>query len=414
MRKVFLLLFSSLVIMLQAQQDSAVAFGEVPTIFGKQARPYLELDYQIGAQSRDWQSNDLWSFFYGGFLDDAAKAELLDIGSSLRLGVNQSWQARFVYKGHQQVKLLPIPKRSIYLYNRNYIGADLSRDLLDLALNGNRKFAGTPLRDNYMAYENWFYSGLGFQFGLLVDTIPVSVGIGINAVHSYEAIDAQVAEFNTAANGAYIEFEGIYDYYRANSLNDLSLQGLGLSLELASSEKIGQHELAFKLKDFGLAYFNSIYRLYRDSSFRFEGLDYGRLLTGANPLLEAQGDTISAALGAESSEELWRMMPFFVELNYQYKLMPGSQHALGLTFDYLYLTAYNVRSELSYRYQKKALNLKAGLSYGGFTTFSVNAALNWNFASYWRLQFSLMNIGGLVLGDTFNGAAAQVGLRYYL
>lgn len=413
---------SSLILLLshlawaQNPLDSAkVKFGEVPVIFGNLARPYLSVDYEIDAGSRDWSSQEMLDFFYGGFLNHELKSGLLrSVDEELSLGFQNSWQLNFVYQGHKKVKLLPIPKRSIYFYNRSYSSLNLSRDLVELALFGNKLRAGERFNDLTMNYESWFYSGLGFQFGLLVDTIPISLGLSLVGVHSFQGADASINELYTALNGSSIQFDGRYKYDQSSGTSTLALNGLGFALSLATEEQRANHRLRISLDDLGLAYLSDLQRISRDSSFTFNGFAIPRLLSAEDPFIEEQGDSISGALvGAKKAEE-WRLLPFRLALDYGYTFSKSGRHGMGLRFNYLYLQAYFPKTSLYYQYRVKDLRLAGGLAYGGFREWSLDLNLDWSFAKYWRLNFNLQNVAGLFFLQEFQGAGAYAAIRYYL
>ena len=417
MRKLFLILTITLSSSTfgQVATDSLPDFGEAPVIFSNNGRPYLNLDYQFDAGSRDWTTQQILNFFYSGFLDETMKRDLLASSDEmLNLGVMNSWQLDFVYKGHKQIKLIPIPKRSLYVFNRSYSSLNLSRDLMDLALFGNAQKAGMELSDLNIDYQSWFYSGLGFQFGFLVDTVPLSLGLSFIGVHNYQSIQAQVNRLYTATNGSYIDFEGNYNYLSTTGQSTIALEGLGLAFSLATEEQWFKHRISFKIQDFGFAFMSDLNQVRRDSSFRYTGIRIPRLLSGEEAFVEEQGDSIIGGLAGSKSVGNWQLLPFRLLVDYGYSWDRFERQSLGLSFDYIHIPGYHIKSQIYYQYHLEKLKLRSTVGYGGFRAWHLDMSARWTFAKYWQLNINWLNVPGLLLPDDFSGTGITLAVRYYL
>lgn len=415
LKSAFILILLMVCVSAWAQNgDSLKPYEDIQIIFGKKARPRLDVDYQFSALSKDWSSQQLYDFASAGFIDENAKQDLLDrTDDFLNFGAIQSWEISFVYQAHRRVKLLPIPKASVYLFNRSYTGMSLSKDLVELAFRGNKPFAGQSIENQSIAFQNWFYSGLGFQFGITVDTIPISVGIALTTVHDYNSVGAEIAQFSTTTNGTSIDFDGSYQYLSSQANFDYDIEGIGFALDLSSSETWGLNQLDIGIQDFGWVYFNGLEQIERDTSFSFRGLQLGNLFRPNDGLVDEQRDSISGALGGSKAVESWQLLPFRASMEYRRRLRKKSAHSLGLALDYLYLPSYSLRSEVYHSYSFGDMQLRSGIAYGGFTNWALNLQLFWDFAEYWEMRLALQNINGLVFPNNFNGAGAFASLRYY-
>lgn len=399
----------------QELKDSLPEFGNAPVIFGNDARPYLNLSYSFDAGSHDWATRQMLDFFFTGFLDDSKKQGLLEkVDNSLSLGALNSWQLDFVYKGHKQVKLLPIPKRSIYVFNRSYSSLKLSKELLSLALLGNKPFAGRNLSNLEMDYQSWFYSGLGFQFGLLWDTIPISLGLSVVGIHDFQSIRANAAQLLTASNGAYIDFEGNYTYQATESQSNLALRGMGIALSMTTEERWGRNQFRLEVNDLGLAYLGDLKVIDRDSSFRFTGLQIPRLLSGDEAFIEEQGDSLNGGLLGSEQQQAWQLLPFQLRSTYVWSYGANSNHQLGLDLNYIYLPTYLLRTQLFHQYNLKKLKVRTAVGYGGFRDWHLDVSLQWDFAKYWDLRLNWLNLPGFIIPEQFKGDGLSLSLRYFL
>lgn len=380
--------------------------------FGEYNRPYLELKTTAGGASRQWTSTQMLEFFYGDFVDEQEKAEMMDNGANgLSLGSVQNWDIRFVYSGHYKSRLLPLPMRSIYMYNRSYTTLELPPDLLRLFLYGNRATAGVEQDIGDFSYQSWFFSGIGHQMTFMVDTFPVSFGLSLVAAHTLDKHQINNAGLRTRTDGSALEFNGQYNFGQSGAQGSYGITGWGLSTNIESAERFDKHEIRAGIYDFGVVYMPDWNEVNRDSSFVFEGLDIGSILDlsedGFSNLLDSLQDGV---VGTEDGAK-WQLLPFNLRMNYRYHI--DKKQFAYMDLQYLYLPNYRLRATLGYGYAWKRFEARSGFGYGGFNGYSWNLALNWKLNKYLRLQGGLTNMFGIVTPALSGGTIGHFSIRYY-
>ena len=150
MKKSIILLLLGLGLSLQAQTDTSQKDLniQIPARFKYLQRPYLEMSTIQGRASKQWSTSQMLEFFYGDFVDDAEKAEMMSAASSegLSLGSIQSWDFRLAFEREKteprKGPYLDMPQNAIFIYNRSYNSLAMSPDMLRLFLYGNRATVG--------------------------------------------------------------------------------------------------------------------------------------------------------------------------------------------------------------------------------------------------------------------------------
>lgn len=380
--------------------------------FGEYNRPFLELNTEFGAASRQWSTNQMVDFFYGDFIDENQKAAMMDKSpNGLALAAVQNWEIRFAYSGHFKTRMLPLPARSIYMYNRYYTNLTMPSDLLGLFLYGNKGTAGQAQNIGDFSYQSWFYSGIGHQMTFMADTFPVSLGISLVAIHNLTKYQVESGSLYTQPDGSAIEFNGQYDFGETTSPNSYSISGWGLAVNLETAEEMGKHKIRLGVYDFGLAYMSNWERIQRDSSFVFEGLDVGSVFTLEEEGFNSLVDSLQAGVVGQSQMGSWQALPFNLKAYYSYQFL--DRHFAFMEMQYLHLPQYRLRAALGYGYEWENFEARGGFGYGGFNAYSFNLSLNWKLNRYLRLQGGLTNLFGVVSPAWSGGSIGNFAIRYY-
>jgi hypothetical protein len=382
-------------------------------IFGVENRAFLDFETEQGGASRQWNSLQMTEFFYGTFIDDSEKLRLLENASDkLQLGSIQNWSFRFAYHGHKKRKLLPLTKRSFYLFNKSYSTLSLSPDLLQLILLGNKPTAGEAQDISDFNYQSWFYSGFGHQYAFLIDTIPVSIGVGLVAMHTLDDYQTGSAKVTTAPDGSQIDFSGNYDLGNSGATQSYGVTGWGLAINLESEESRGPHNLRIGAYDLGAVYMDEWQNITRDSSFTFQGINLGSLFTLTEESLTNLADSLADGLVGATAAGQWRMLPLRLKMRYRYHFQ--KEEYLYTEIDYLHLPNWFTRTEIGYGREYTKWQYQAGLAYGGFNGISIGANIDWQLTRYWHLRGGLTNVLGVVTPGLSGGTFGHFGLRYYL
>jgi hypothetical protein len=392
-----------------AQNDSLIEF-KVGRSFKRLNRPFLELYTEQGGASRNWSSQQMYQFFYGDFVDDAMKAKLMDRAQNgLQLASLQNWDIRLCYEGHQKSRLVPFPKQSLYLFSRSATVLNMSSDLTGLILYGNRSSRGIPQDIGDFNYQSWFYSGIGHQYTFLIDTIPLSVGLGLVAVHTHDDHQIGSAQMLTANDGSRIDFNGDYQFGQSGATATYGVTGWGFALNLETAERYKEHEISLGVRDLGLAYLPDWLSIERDSSFSFSGVDAGRLFTLEQESFEQLIDSLGNGLVGGSRPGAWTVLPANAYLDYTYHL---KEQSLYFSFQYRYLPKYIPRFALGYGYSWESFRIRSGFAYGGFNAFSWDLGMVWEVNNTWHLRGGLTNLFGLSLPTWSGGTVGDLGIRY--
>lgn len=395
---------------LSAQTDSLSDLS--PELSGGRInRPFFDVFTEQGAASSQLSSSQMWTFFNSDFIEEEQKDQMMDRASSsgLNMGLIQTWEFRLCYVGHHQSRLKPFPKRSIYLYNRGYAGVGLSSDLSRLFLYGNRATAGEAQDIGGFEYESWFYSGIGHQFTFMVDTVPVSLGLSLVAVHSLDDHQTGSASLFTESDGSAIQFTGDYNFGQSGANSSFGITGWGLSLNLESAERYKEHELRLGIQDLGFAYMTHWREIARDSSFTFSGVDAGSLFTLDQARFDQLQDSLQGGLLGSLKEGAWKLLPFKLDAEYRYHI---KQQFLYAKFSYLNIATYLPRVALGYAYCWDNFDLQSGLAYGGFNGFSMDLDLRWRINRRYHLRAGLSNVFGVALPTWSGGTIGNIGCRY--
>lgn len=410
MRKLVAFVFLVITGSLSAQIDSLTDLS-LERNGGRINRPFFDVFTEQGLASTQLSTAQLWTFFNSDFIDDSQKDQMMDRASKqgLNLGLVQTWEFRLCYEGHHQSRLKPFPKRSIFLFNRAYSSLGLSPDLSRLFLYGNRATAGVAQDIGGFDYESWFYSGIGHQFTFMVDTIPVSLGLSLVAVHTLDDHQTGSASLFTEPDGSAILFDGDYNFGQSGANSSFGITGWGLSLNLESAERYEQHELRLGIQDFGFAYMSRWREITRDSSFSFSGLDAGNLFTFNQARFDELQDSLEVGLTGGTKDGSWKLLPFKIQAEYRYHF----KHQFVYTkISYLNIATFRPRLALGYAYCWDNFDLQSGLAYGGFNGFSMDLDLRWRINRHYHLRAGLSNVFGLALPTWSGGTLGNFGCRY--
>lgn len=399
-----------------AQNDSLGPEIYTRSAIGVKARPFIEYQSMISAESSTLATSLLWQLRSATTYDQSLKNEIFaSLDGGLRLGALQNNEIRFAYKGHRNRYLKPFAKESVALFHRGQTSIAASEDLVKLILNGNKATAGIEQDLSDFAYEDWLYTGLQFQFGFLIDTLPVSIGTSLILGHYYQSANSGNTTLFTAENGTEINFAGSYDYNSVSRPAYFGIAGVGLAIDIETEERWGKHQLNFKAQDLGFISFSDGARLEVDSSFSFTGINVSNIFTLQESVFQASLDSTTGVLGDPASGDFTRLMPFMVQLEYEYHLAHGSLKSLYLQGRYRYLKRYLPRVEVGARWQiSKNKRLTTALNMGGFNSWGLSTEFDWQIKKNWQLGFGVSHVNTMVVQSIAGGSSAFFSLRYYL
>ncbi len=286
---------------------------------------------------------------------------------------------------------------------------------MSLVLQGNKASAGTTLDLSDFAYEDWLYSGLQLQFSFLIDTVPVSIGAGIIVGHRHQSTLSQESTFFTTESGSEIRFDGSVNYNAASRPFAYGIAGVGLALDLATEERWGKHELKLNAQDLGFIVFSDGAGLEVDTNFSFTGINVSNLFNLQEGFFESSLDSTRTILGEPRTLNYTKVMPFMLQLEYDYHLSFASLKSIYLQGRYRYLPFYRPRVEVGGRWElSEKMHLNTGLNLGGFNNWGSSAEFYWQIKTLWQLGLGLSHVNTLAIQNLAGGSSAFFSLRYYL
>jgi len=410
-------LFSS--VALYSQTDPSKVFGpEILTrpALGLSVRPYFEYLGMASAESSNLSTSLLLKLRTATTYDDALKNDILsNLESGFRIGSVQNNEFRFAYKGHKRRYLRPYAKQSIALFLRGQTSLAASEDMMNLLLNGNKATAGISQDLSDFAYEDWLYSGLQLQFSFLIDTVPVSVGTSLIVGHSHQSTRTGNTSLFTAESGSEIRFDGSIDYNAVSRPFTYGIAGVGLGIDLASEERWGKHELKLNAQDLGFITFSDGSGLEVDSSFSFTGINVSNLFALQEGFFESSLDSTTNVFGKPSNVNYTRILPFMLQLEYDYHISIASLKSLYVQGRYRYLPFYRPRVEIGARWElTEKMHLNTGVNMGGFNNWGLSTEYFWQIKTLWQLGLGVSHINTLAIQGLAGGSSAFISLRYYL
>tara|TARA_R110001592_G_scaffold162584_2_gene396054 strand:- start:197625 stop:198893 length:1269 start_codon:yes stop_codon:yes gene_type:complete len=422
MRKQIILYLTTALLLgnaLFSQTDSSKVLGpEILTRspLGLKVRPYLEYQGQISFESSNLSTGLLLRLRTATTYDDAIKNDILgSLDNGLRIGILQNNEIRFAYKGHKKRHLRPYARQSIALFLRNQTSLAASKDLVNLVLSGNKSTAGIVQDLSDFDYEDWLYSGLQLQFSFLIDTLPVSIGAGLIVGHRHQSISTGKATLFTAENGTEISFDGSLDYNAVSRPFAYGIAGVGLGFDLMTEERWGKHQLKLAAQDLGFLTFSDGAGLKVDSSFSFTGINIANIFAVEEGFLESSLDSTQNVLGEPSTMNYTRLLPFMLQLEYEYLISRSSLKSLYLQGRYRYLPSYLPRVELGARWElRENMHLNTGFNLGGFNNWGISTEYFWQIKTLWQLGLGVSHINTLAIQGLSGGSSAFFSLRYYL
>ena len=196
-----------------------------------------------------------------------------------------------------------------------------SKDLFEVLLRGNKKYAGltadlSPSKLNYFNYQNIY---IGFAKELSAK--PYIIGAGISLIKGGQVQRFQVdrASLFTEETGEYIELNTAFkaDFNRQVD-SYFSASGFGSALNLTLSRKFEKGILNTELRDIGFIYWSNTTSVEADTNIRYEGeeieniLDYKDYSYGS-----IDPDTLRQKFGiGKKTRSFASMLPLVVNINY--------------------------------------------------------------------------------------------------
>jgi hypothetical protein len=404
-----------------AQPDSAETSVTIDANALKKAKPQvayrLEIEGAIGLESQNFSTQQLLSFTTSDFLDTDDKNDLLNsVNNQFVLGYEQYWRVgiyehpRFVTIGTAR------DNWGFSIYQRAYTALNMPRNTLDLALFGNKKFAGESLDLSDTYYENWFYTGLQYQFQFNIGNQPFEMASAIILGHSHSRYAFDDLSLYTEPDGAYLEVDGQYEIREHTTDFGFGIAGMGTAIDLATRFALNSRmKLSVGVSDLGIVYWTRGNSAVKDTSFRFSGIEISSVFDIKDSLIRSQVDELEEGISLNSNQYLLNLMPFRLEAELVYQMNKGKLQHLFASVDYLYLPGYmpRLRTGAYFRLNNKH-KLTTEVGYGGFNALTLGAGYEWRVSNRVELNASVGNLPGVIVPALGMGTRLTGGITYHL
>ncbi len=307
----------------------------------------------------------------------------------------------------------------IRIADRYHAHANLSRDLLDLAMFGNAQFAGqtaelSDLSFSYLQYKQ-------YEVGILKNWHRAktrwSFGFGLSLLTGNQSVVADIPDgtLYTHPDGEYLDAE-VHGTLRTSSIAStqfFAANGWGFS----ASAHVGMQGKRFgwmlQLDDLGLISWGQRLRHHDiDTVARFEGPDIDLFAT--NPFASVNFDTIAArVVTSRDGDRFVTAIPGSVRLEGFYglnekgwKLYLGIHHRFAR--GYFPLVYLGTRAPLP-----KQFFIDGRFAWGGFGSWNIGLGLGKKFGRHVAVRLGSYNLEGYLMPGIATGQSAYVGVTGY-
>jgi hypothetical protein len=132
-------------------------------------------------------------------------------------------------------------------------------------------------------------------------------------------------------------------------------------------------------------------------------------------VFQASLDSTSDFLGEAGEVDNMRVMPFMLQVEYEYHLQHGALKSIYLQSRYRNLVSYLPRVEIGARWKlSKKQHIGSGFNIGGFNTWGLSVTYTREIEKYWHLGLGLSHLNTIAIQSLAGGSAGFMSLRYYL
>lgn len=379
------------------------------------------LEYQLGFVSEfNINSSGLTNAFLHGFINgrfvtEAEKERMLNRnGNTYRAGyemINGVFASiPFKNIGGRKSSL------SFSLADKQHLNASYTRDAMQLALMGNKSFAGEDAildgtNANFYRYQE-FRTTLHFS---LSERTKAGFGLALLKGEEHVSLQANYARLFTHANGTSLTLNTDIFGNQSDTANKGigAWNGTGTSVQLYIQQQVGKDAwLRLELNDFGFINWNgNSVRYPVDTIYTYRGAGIENIFDLRDSVIEfISPDSLLNDLTSKSYNGHYSsLLPFVMQLTF-YKKFNSSDLWVGT------LHRFNA-NQLPYffgRYRYEILpRFKVGglVGVGGYGTFNAGLELAYT-SNHWCVEVGTRNLEGIAFFRRFGGTSAFVGLKY--
>lgn len=359
----------------------------------------------------------LFGFVNGRFVSDDEKQLMLDRSrSTILTGMDASYGVRFGWKSKKSDGI----QFEAGVAEKYHIDATLTQDAMELALYGNRPFAGEEanLDDMRLRYSRWQDIHIGFAN---MSKSRWNYGVNIHGIIGNQNLDISTdyARLYTAENGAQLQLNGSIRGDQSDTARTAPYQmngwGMGVSgfvqLNLKVNEKVEEGWLRLELNDFGFVRWTDKSARYAvDTIYYYEGTYIEDIFTAESDLNPLTPDSIFNQLTQSSFNGKYATyLPASVQLSLfqsfeKYDVWAGANYRINASYSTYFFTRV--------RYKWEHFRLGGLVGVGGYGTFNLGLDAAY-VADKWQVELGTRNLEGLALWQHFGGTSGYVGITRF-
>ena len=264
-----------------------------------------------------------------GFLDASHKAHLLQQLES---------ENHLFFQGENGLRYTNKKGWNIALQHKHVGYSSYTKDLAQLALYGNATLTGenlslAPFNTSYYSYSEL---SIGFFFHKYLH-LTTSAIVG----HQFASIQANTADFYTAENGSYIDYDlSLEVHYTDTSFDNIfENRGLGAALGLYYEQEKEDVLIRLSASNIGfISWDKGCTHIYIDTAYHFEGIVLNDLLNFNQDIVENEIDALEGQINSPVQESYTWKIPILLRGYYEQKLHNnhftavsfGTEHRLGI------------------------------------------------------------------------------------
>ena len=362
------------------------------------------------------------SFFFGfgngRYVTDDEKQKMLDRAKSTVLsGMDANYGLKFGWKP-KKFKTIQLEAGVAEKY---HIDATLTKDAIEMALYGNKGFAGEEANlDNMrIRYTRWQDAHIGFA--MLDNTRRWNYGVSIHGLFGNQNFDVSTdyARLYTSETGTQLQLNGSITGNQSDTSRqetyELNGWGLGVSgfvqLNLKLNEKAEEGWIRLELNDFGYINWSDRSSRYKvDTLYYYEGTYVEDIFTADSNLVALTPDSIFNDLTAGSYNGTYTtFLPASIQLSLfqsfeKYDVWVGANYKIAASYNPYFFTRV--------RYKWEHFRVGGLVGVGGYGTFNLGLDAAYQ-AKNWQIQIGTRNLEGLALWQYFGGTSAYAGITRF-
>jgi hypothetical protein len=366
-------------------------------------------NYAIGSTA---MTNEfLNSFWTGRFIDENQKQRVQSrlknsntIGGDANAGLFYMQGIDSLFHKQKLAWFLSVKERA-------HINARYSRDLFNVAFDGNDSYKGkTADFDGFELNEIQYQQ---FQAGVMSDRF--GIGLSVYNGQQLSMLKAKTASLYTSQYGDYLDFNTAYSFVLSDPRHTVpgSSNGIGTGLDLYARMPMTLYnghkaDLIVELSDLGFIRWNSNTNQYRnDTTYHFDGFAVKNAFQLADTSIHYSAKT---ALNAKPEQK--GAYSTYIPATLDVKFAP-----VGVRYQYMLGIRYRFASDYkAYGYAQlhchfgTRYTLAAELGYGGYANLQTGLILTVKFNSGFSLQLGTNNAMAYILPSMTRGQGVFVSI----